>query len=77
MVSGCLAMEEIMPAYGFYLLDEAGRLNDYRVVECSTDADACRLATTHLSGEPAVEIWQNRRKIAHIRMPQVVEAKAA
>ena len=66
-----------MEDYRIYLLDDADRTWDYRVIRCEDDAEAMTAAADLLSGLPAMEIWVGTpmvRRLRQTRPPQPATA---
>ena len=56
-----------MEDYRIYLLDDADRTWDYRVIRCKDDAEAMTAAADLQSGLPAMEIWVGTRMVRRLR----------
>jgi hypothetical protein len=54
---------EAMTRYRLLFLDHAGRLVDYRVMNCSDDKDAVATAEQLQGSYSAVEIWSDTARV--------------
>lgn len=53
-----------MAYYRLYTIGRDGRFRDVAAVEVGTDAEACDIAMTYLHDHPAIEVWQQARRVA-------------
>ncbi len=66
-----------MEEYRIYLLDDADRTWDYRVIHCQDDAEAMTAAADLQSGLPAMEIWVGTRMVRRLRQARIPQSAAA
>jgi hypothetical protein len=53
-----------MPYYRLYTIGANGCFKDVATIDLRTDAEACEIAAVRLDGHPAIEVWQEARRVA-------------
>jgi hypothetical protein len=54
-----------------------GRFCDVATIDIGTDTEACEIATTLINDHPAVEVWQDARRVALVTRDGIQTAKPA
>ncbi|HTW72264.1 MAG TPA: hypothetical protein VME47_20445 [Acetobacteraceae bacterium] len=60
-----------MSEYRIYLLDDADRTCDYRVIRCEDDAEAMTAAADLQRGIAGVEVWAGTRMVRRLSLKEI------
>jgi hypothetical protein len=63
-----------MPFYRFYLFMTDGHIGDAREAQCADDAQAIAKAAEFIGFYPALEIWNEGRKVARLSAEELASA---